>query len=545
MTDLLIRGATVIDGTGAPGVRASVVVDRGRIASIEADGAVLAADRILDAGGLVLAPGYIDMHSHADFTLPSYPAAINSVAQGVTTEVIGNCGYSPAPLAADPALAAEQRAECHGLGPDLDWAWRSFGEYLARLDAARPAVNVIPLVGHGMLRLAVVGPEERAATRAELEGMRSAAATALAEGAWGMSTGLVYPPGAYAVTDEIVAVGEALSPVDGLYASHIRNENDDLAEALHEAIEIGRRLGVPVEVSHLKAAGRQNHGRAAEALAILDRARAAGGRVHHDAYPYAAGSTLLTQLLPPWVHDGGNEAIIARLGSAQVRARIAADVATGLPGWPNYIVATGGWDGILIAAVVDPSLRWLEGKTVARAAAERDMDPLTLALDTMAADRGATMMIVALMGQADVDAIIADPSTSIGSDQLGVLTRESRVHPRAYGTFVRVLGHYVRERGALDLPTAIHRMTGLPAAALGLTDRGRITPGAVADLVLFDPTTVADASTYEDPTRAAIGVEVVLLGGAFAVDGGQPVRPSLGRVLRPEVSGPRRPPRSG
>ena len=190
-----------------------------------------------------------------------------------------------------------------------------------------------------------------------------------------MSTGLVYPPGAYAVTDEIVAVGEALSPVGGLYASHIRNENDDLAEALHEAIEIGRRLGVPVEVSHLKAAGRQNHGRAAEALAILDRARAAGGRVHHDAYPYAAGSTLLTQLLPPWVHDGGNEAIIERLGSAEVRARIAADVATGLPGWPNYIVATGGWDGILIAAVVDPSLRWLEGKTVARAAARARHGP--------------------------------------------------------------------------------------------------------------------------------------------------------------------------
>jgi N-acyl-D-amino-acid deacylase len=545
MTDLLIRGATVIDGTGSPGVRASVAIDRGRIASVIASGPEPDAARVVDAAGLVLAPGFIDMHSHADFTLPSYPAAINSLAQGVTTEVIGNCGYSPAPLAADPALAAEQRAECHGLGPDLDWAWRSFGEYLARLDAAQPAVNVIPLVGHGMLRLAVVGAEERAATPAELDGMRTAAAMALAEGAWGMSTGLVYPPGAYAATDEIVAVGEALSPVDGLYASHIRNENDDLAEALNEAIEIGRRLGVAVEVSHLKAAGRQNHGRAAEALAILDGARAAGQRVHHDAYPYAAGSTLLTQLLPPWVHDGGNEAIIQRLGSADVRARIAADVATGLPGWPNYIVATGGWDGILIAAVVDPSLRWLEGKTVARAAAERDMDPLTLALDTMAADRGGTMMIVSLMGQADVDAIIADPSTSIGSDQLGVTTREARVHPRAYGTFVRVLGRYVRERQALDLPTAIHRMTGLPAAALGLTDRGRITSGAVADLVLFDPTTVADASTYTDPTRAAIGVQAVLLAGTFAVEDGEPVRPSLGRVLRPDVSGPRPPLRSG
>ena len=544
MTELLIRGATVIDGSGAPGVQASVAVDGGRITSIDPSGVAREADRVVDAGGLVLAPGFIDMHSHADFTLPSYPAAINSLAQGVTTEVIGNCGYSPAPLSADPALAEEQRAECHGLGPDLDWAWRSFGEYLDRMDAAQPAVNVVALVGHGMLRLSVVGPAARPATGAELEHMRAAADGALADGAWGMSTGLVYPPGSYAGTDEVVAVGGGLPAVDGLYASHIRNENDGLADALREAVEIGRRLGVRVEVSHLKAAGRNNHGRSGEALGILDDARAEGLRVHQDAYPYAAGSTLLTQLLPPWVHDGGTEAIIARLASPDVRARIAADVRDGIPGWPNYIVATGGWDGIRIAAVVDPALAWLEGKTIAESAARSGIDPFTLALDTMAADRGATMMIVSLMSETDVDAILADPSTSIGSDQLGVTSREAPVHPRTYGTFVRVLGRYVRERGTLDLPTAIRRMTGMPAEALGLTDRGRIEPGAVADLVLFDPLTVRDAATYDDSTAAAVGVEAVLMGGAFAVEGGRPVRPSLGRVLRPEVSGPRQPRRS-
>ena len=546
MTDLLIRGATVIDGTGAPGVRASVVVDRGRIASIEADGAVATADRVLDAGGLVLAPGYIDMHSHADFTLPSYPAAINSLAQGVTTEVIGNCGYSPAPLAADPALAAEQRAECHGLGPDLDWAWRSFGEYLARLDAARPAVNVIPLVGHGMLRLAVVGAEERAATPAELDGMRTAAAAALADGAWGMSTGLVYPPGAYAVTDEIVAVGEALSPVGGLYASHIRNENDDLAEALHEAIEIGRRLGVPVEVSHLKAAGRQNHGRAAEALAILDAARAAGGRVHHDAYPYAAGSTLLTQLLPPWVHDGGNEAIIARLGSAEVRARIAADVASGLPGWPNYIVATGGWDGILIAAVVDPSLRWLEGKTVARAAAERDMDPLTLALDTMAADRGG-----------DDDDRVADGRGRRGRDHRGPVDLDRvgpagrhdprRPRPSARLRHVRAGARPLRARAGGAGPVERDPPDDRPAGGRPGADRPR--PDRAGRRRRPRPVRPDDRRRRVDLRGPDAGRDRCGGGacsaGQFAVDGGRPVRPSLGRVLRPEVSGPRRPPRSG
>ena len=458
--------------------------------------------------------------------------------------MIGNCGYSPAPLAADPRLANDQRDAGSGLGPGLDWGWSSFGQFLDRLDSARPAVNCIPLVGHGMLRMAVLGSEDRAATASELEAMRQGATDALADGAWGMSTGLVYPPGSYAVTDEIVAVGAALQPVDGLYASHIRNENDGLSEALGEAIEIGRRLGVRVQVSHLKAAGRANHGRAGEALAILDAARARGQRVFQDAYPYTAGSTLLTQLLPPWVHAGGTAALVARLGSDSVRSRIQADIGTGLPGWPNYIAASGGWEHIRVAAVVDPALAPLEGMTIADAAARRAMDPLTLALDTMVADRGATTMIVGLMSQADVDVITRHPATAIGSDQLGVTSPTARVHPRCYGTFVRVLGRSVREQGLLDLSTAIWRMTGLPASILGLTDRGRITLGAVADLVLFDPATVRDMSTIADPSAAPIGVEAVIVGGRLAVDGGVAVETGLGRVLRSPVNGPhrRRPP---
>jgi N-acyl-D-amino-acid deacylase len=544
VTDLLIRGAIVIDGSGAPAVRDDVVIEGGRVTRIGPGHGSGKPLRTLDADGLVLAPGFIDMHSHADFTLPAYPDAINSLAQGVTTEVVGNCGYSPAPLAADRRRADDQRAAGAGLGPDLDWNWRTFGEYLERLDRAAPAVNCIALVGHGMLRMAVVGAEDRAATPAELHEMRDAASRALADGAWGLSTGLVYPPGSYAITDEVVAVGQALQPVDGLYASHIRNEGDGLSEALAEAIEIGRRLDVRVEVSHLKAAGRPNHGRSREALAILDDARASGVRVHHDAYPYTAGSTLLTQLLPPWVHDGGTDALVERLRSAEMRARIAADIRDGLPGWPNYVIASGGWDDIRIAAVVAPALAALEGMTVAHAAADRGVDPLALVFDTIVADRGATTMIVSLMDPADVDAILLDPSTAIGSDQLGVTSRSARVHPRSYGTFARILGHYVRERGMLDLPAAIHRMTGLPAATLGLTDRGRIASGAVADLVLFDPATIADASTYDNPTAAAVGVEAVLMAGVFALEAGRPVRPSLGRVLRPEISGRRQPRRS-
>ena len=540
MTELLIRGAAVVDGSGAPARAADVAVDAGRIAAIGPAGTLdRAARRVLEADGLVLAPGFIDMHSHADFTLPAYPDAPNSLAQGVTTEVVGNCGYSPAPLAADPALAGDQRESGRGLGPDLDWAWRTFGEYLDRLDAARPAVNCVALVGHGMLRRAVVGAGGRAAAPDELAAMRELARDALAAGAWGMSTGLVYPPGSYASTDEVVAVGAALTETDALYASHIRNENDGLAEALHEAVDIGRRLGVRVQVSHLKAAGVNNHGRGGEALGILAAARAAGGRVTHDAYPYTAGSTLLTQLIPTWAHDGGTDALVARLGSDEVRARLAVEVREGLPGWPNYSVASGGFDHIRIAAVADRSLAAIEGQTLAQAATARGTDPLTLVMDTLVADRAATTMIVELMDEADVRAVLADPSTAIGSDQLGVTSREARVHPRAYGTFVRVLGHHVRERGDLTLEAAIHRMTGLPAWILGLPDRGLVAEGAVADLVLFDPATVAAASTYDDPTALPVGVEAVVVAGGFAVDAGRVIDAGRGRVLRRAVSGPR------
>jgi N-acyl-D-amino-acid deacylase len=294
------------------------------------------------------------MHSHADFTLPAYPDALNSISQGVTTEVLGNCGYSPAPLSTDPGLAAGQRAAGVGLGPDLDWGWRSFGEFAARLDEARPAVDCALMVGHGTLRLGVVGAEDRAATEAELAGMRALVAQALEAGAFGLSSGLVYPPGSFASTDELVAVGEPLRAASALYASHIRSEGDGLLEALDEAVTIGSRLGVRVEVSHLKAAGRHNHGRATDALELLDAARGQGLPVTQDAYPYIAGSTLLTQLLPPWVQDGGIDALVERLGSAEVRRQLAHEVVSGLPGWMSYAVASGGWGHIRIAAVKSP-----------------------------------------------------------------------------------------------------------------------------------------------------------------------------------------------
>jgi N-acyl-D-aspartate/D-glutamate deacylase len=533
-SELRIRGATVYDGTGQPGRRASVTIAAGRIVAVEPDDARpgSGAGQTIDAAGLALAPGFIDLHSHADMTLPAFPAARNSLAQGVTTEVVGNCGFSPAPVPTVPALATELREYVAGLGPTLDWQWTDFASYLTALDAARPAVNVIPLVGHGTLRIGALGMEDRAPTPTELAHMREHLAASLAGGAWGLSSGLVYPPGAYAVTDELVSIGEPLRAVDGLYASHIRNEGDQLVDAVDEALTIGRELGVRTQVSHLKSSGAPNHGRIGAALARLEAARAAGQRAWCDVYPYTAGSTFLSQVLPPWAHAGGVDALLERLRSTEQRQRIRHDLEHGLPGWGNHARAAGGWHNIIVASVATPAVQSAEGRRVDELAAAAGLDPLDFVADLLIRDRAGTVMVLFLMAEPDVAEALASPTAVVGSDQLGVVSDTARVHPRAYGTFVKVLGWGVRDARLFDLPTAVHKMSGASAELLGLRDRGRVAPGLVADLVLFDPATVGDQSTYEAPTRGPRGVEYVLVNGQLAVDRGEVVNRQLGQVLR-------------
>ncbi len=362
-----------------------------------------------------------------------------------------------------------------------------------------------------------MGMASRPATAGEIEQMRADLAEALDAGAWGMSTGLVYPPGAYADQAEIVAVGEGLRARDGLYASHIRNEGDELGEAVDEAIAIGAALGTRVEISHVKSVGTRNFGRIWRALERIDAARAAGGRVTFDMYPYTAGSTLLTQVLPPWLQDGGQDELIARLRSPAIRARLRHELATGLPRFVNYSVAGGGWDKVMIASVVDPSLRWAEGRTIAELAAERAMDPLDFTFDLLIDDRAATVMIIFVMDEADVREALAHPVAGIGSDLLMVTSDTARVHPRTYGTFARILGWAARGEGPLDLATAIRRMSGQTAETLGLRDRGRIAPGAVADLVVFDPAASRDSEHLRRTDRLAEGIEIG--------DDRRPVRP--------------------
>jgi N-acyl-D-aspartate/D-glutamate deacylase len=390
----------------------------------------------------------------------------------------------------------------------------------------------VPLVGHHALRILAMGIENRPPTEVELGVMRSALADALAQGAWGMSTGLIYVPGTFASTDELVALGNVLARHDALYVSHIRDESDRLVSAVGEAIEIGERSGIRAQVSHLKVTGRHNAGRVGEAIDVLDSARARGIRAHADVYPYTAGSTYLHQILPPWAKAGGIASMIERLRVAEQRVRIRHDIERGRGDWANQVAAAGGWHNILIASVQNPSRHSAEGRRISELASDAGVDPLEYAVDLLVDDRGATTMVVFHMDERDVRTALSWRWSAIGSDQLGVTSPTARVHPRAYGTFVRVLGWGVREAGLFPLETAIWKMTGLPARILELPDRGRIQAGAIADLTLFDPASVADASTYEEPTRTARGVEYVMLDGQFAVERGEVVRLDLGRVLR-------------
>lgn len=530
--DVLFRGATVLDGSGGPGVQQDVAVRGERIAAVGTDATQLGGDVVIDAGGLALAPGFIDLHSHADHTLPANPHATNSITQGVTTELVGLCGFSVAPLTPHPSRASQLRDLAQGIGPDLDWSWQGFGDFLDRFQAARPAVNVAPLVGHHALRISALGMEDRAATPAELASMRLALAEALSEGAWGMSTGLVYVPGSFATTDELLDIGQELRRADALYVSHIRDEADGLVSAVDEAITIGERLGIRTQVSHLKITARRNAGRIGPAIEHLEAARARGVRAHADVYPYVAGSTYLHQVLPPWIKAGGLDAMVARLGVAEQRQRARHDIEHDESGWANHVAAAGGWHNIQIAGVRSPARSAAEGRRIADLAAESGVDPLDYTLDLLIEDRGATTMIVFHMDERDMRQALSWRWSAIGSDQLGVTGPSARVHPRAYGTFVRVVGWGVREAALFPLEEAVRKMTGLAADILGLPERGRVAPGLVADLVLFDPASVGDQATYDEPTRPARGVEYVMLGGEFAVERGAPVRLDLGKVLR-------------
>ena len=531
MFDLVIEGAEVIDGTGTAGGRADVGVRDETIAAVGDLSRSVAANR-LNASARVLAPGFIDMHSHSDWRLWVNRRAESKIRQGVTTEVVGNCGFSPAPASTE--FLDDLRGYALYIPKGMDFAWRSVGDYLRAFDREGTALNTVQLVGHGTLRIAAMGFARRPPTAQELTTMQRYMGDAMEDGAWGLSTGLIYAPGSYATTDEIVAIARVAGRGRGFYASHIRGEGATVLEAVAEAIRVGREGGVPVQVSHVKAAGRPNWGQVARALGLIDAARAEGLDVMADVYPYTASSTTLRTLLPDWALEGGIDAMLKRLSDPAERERIRRDLEAP-PQAGQSLLDRVGWENIMISYCA--RRKDAEGKRLSEIAAARQMDPLDAAFELLLDEAGKAYMILFQLDESDVRQALAHPQVMIGSDGSSLAPYgdlgEGKPHPRSYGTFPRVLGEYAREQRVLSLPQAVHKMTGLPARRLGLTDRGTIKVGARADLVVFDPRRVVDRATYEDPHRYPTGIEHVLVNGRFVIKDGEHTGSLPGRVLTP------------
>jgi N-acyl-D-amino-acid deacylase len=531
MHDILIRNGRLIDGSGRPGVAGDLAIADGRIAAIGSD--LGDARRVIDASGLAVTPGFIDIKTHSDFTLPINPKAESKVRQGVTTEIIGHCGFSVAPVL--PGKVELLRDYLSPSAPWLPFRETTFADYLGSFP--RTAVNAGMLVGHNTLRLMVMGMAARPPDADELARMIALVEEALAAGALGLSSGLFTAPGAYAQPAEMHALGHAVKRHNAGYFTHLRDESNKVLEAVEEAIDMARECGVHVEIVHFKCSGLDNWGKAAQVLGRLADARAAGLDIDCDAYPYTAGSNPLKNLLPQWVQAGGVGAMIERLALPETRARIRADIARdGLNNWGRL----PSWDGVQIS--ISPHLPQHAGRTIAQLAAERGADPVDTLCDYLIDDRGATRVLVTSIAEDDVRAIVRSPDALVGSDGNCVATygtvSQGLPHPRFYGTFPRVIGHYVGDEKLLALEAAIHKMTGATARALKLADRGLLREGFAADVAIFDPADFRDRATYADPHQYPSGTRTsVIVNGTVVVDEATHTGALPGKVLRRAADG--------
>jgi len=534
MSSFLIRSAQIIDGSKGDPFRGDIAVENGVItevsSSIKGRGKT-----VIEADGLMAAPGFIDIHSHTDLTIFKHPLAESKALQGVTTEVIGNCGIGAFPVIQERKPVLNDYLKMHEFHlPSNGLSWNNFTQYADQMERIGLGLNLAPLVAHGALRIAVLGAEDRVPNDRELEKMKTLLIDSLEQGAWGLSTGLIYPPGSFAKTEELVDLAKILAHYEALYTSHIRGEGATLMKALDEAIRIGKESGVRVEVSHLKAMGRDNWGRGKEALLKLEKARQSGVDITADQYPYEATSTSLTALVPSWAHAGGVSELLKRLASPEATERLQAEILLEMN-------KRGGPSRIVIAEIGSANNAGLSGKNIGQIAELRNCAPETAVMRLLLEEKAAVGAVYFSLSDEDVATILSSDQVSVGSDGTGMKAEEdfgTSTHPRSYGTFPRVLGVYSRDKGTLSIAKAIHKMTGLTAGRLGLKNRGFIKPGFTADLVLFDPLTIQDRSTFDHPHQYATGVVYTWVNGCPIVREGIITGETPGRVLRKRGSAP-------
>lgn len=528
--DLVIRNGHVIDGTGSPWYSGDVGIRDGRIAAIGSL-ASASAKRTIDANGLTVTPGFVDMLGQSEETILVDPRLPSKIYQGITTEITGE-GGSIAPQT--DATLAEDRAGFEHLGIKPDW--KTFGEYFALLEKQGIGINLASYVGATQVRRVVIGNADRAATVAELEQMKSLVRQAMEEGARGLSTALEYAPAPYASTEELIVLAAESAKYGGIYSTHIRNEGDGIMAALDETARIAREAHTPVEIWHLKTAGVRNWGRMPEVVKFIDDARASGLDIAADTYAYTAWNNSFSAFIPPWAHDGGTDKLIARLKDPATRARIRKDMTTPARNWDNEWQEIPGPEAILISSVLNPDLRLLQGKRLSEIAKMWNEDPIDAICDFLIKDDAATDVSVFGISEDDVELALRQPWVSVDNDSSGAspegILGQDHPHPRAYGTFPRVLAKFVRDEHLLTLPDAIRKFTALPAQRMRITDRGVLKQGMWADVVVFDPATVHDVATFENPNQLSMGMKYVIVNGRLVIDDGKMTGALPGHVLR-------------
>ena len=529
--DILIRNGHVVDGAGNPWTAADVGIVGDKIVFLGRAPQDAQARRTIDASGLVVAPGFIDMLGQSEMALLIDKRGFSKITQGVTTEITGE-GGSIAPQNQKTIAPAKDFLEHYHINID----WTDLDGYFRRLQQQGSALNLGTYIGAAQLREYVIGDEDRAPTAAELQQMQQLLDTAMRQGALGVSSALIYAPGNYAKTDELIALAKVASRYGGVYASHMRNEGDMEPQALAEAFRIGREANLPVEIFHLKVSGKQNWGKMKDVVAAIEAARREGLDVTADQYPYQAGATSLGATIPPKYHNGGTEAFLGRLKDPATRKQIRADLENTAPAAFENFWHGAGPGGILVAGVLNPSLKQYEGKYISQIAQMQNKDPLDALMDLVIADHDNTGAIYFIIGEEDMKLALRQPWLSVGTDHSetapdGPLS-EGKAHPRGYGSFPRILGKYVREQHVLTLEDAIRKFTSLPAMREKLVNRGLVKEGYFADLTLFDPNTVNDVATFENPAQQSVGIEFVLVNGVVDLEHGKPTGQLGGRPLR-------------